>query len=348
MPLKIATWNIEHADRLLSPTPTAQVEERRRRIRQTLEEIAPDILCMQEGPRGEKAAHAFANLVLNGQWVPAVIDAAAVAGANDSLYQTKGTQWVWFMVRAELAQRCRIQPPAVWQAFTEMQTWRTNLWGEVIPTNHSHYRHPQLMVYRHDDGTEIEVIGVHLKSKINQLQVIRDAYGNLGGDYVREALEARVKLATEARNIREYIAAKFRQVPEPGVVVLGDCNDGPGHDFFETQYLFFDLITNLQGDVMIAERFFNHALFDFPGALRWTARYGDPVTGVPASQNPLLLDHILISQPLCRGTLPLKANAGAGRVEHEAFERNNAGAPANRRTSDHRPVSCTLDDVVAG
>jgi hypothetical protein len=162
---------------------------------------------------------------------------------------------------------------------------------------------------------------------------------------VQEALEARVKLATEARNIREYIAAKFRQVPDPAIVVLGDCNDGPGQDYFETQYLFFDLITNIQGDVLIAERFFNHALFDFPGELRWSARYRDDVLGIPASRNPLLLDHLLMSQPLVRGVLPIVANAHAGRVEHEAFERHNAGATSARKTSDHRPVSCTFDDA---
>jgi hypothetical protein len=162
---------------------------------------------------------------------------------------------------------------------------------------------------------------------------------------VKESLEARIKLATEARNIRDYIAAKFRQVADPAILVLGDCNDGPGHDFFETQYLFFDLISNIQGDVMVSERFFNHALFDFSGELRWTAKYADVVTGVTASRNPLLLDHVLISQPLCRGNLPLQANAGAGKVEHEAFERNNAAASSSRKSSDHRPVSCVLEDA---
>ena len=345
MPLKITTWNVEHADRLVSGSPTPAVKERQRRVRETIEEINPDILCIQEGPKGEKAAQAFSMLVLGNQWVPVLIDASAALGANDPLYEVKGTQWIWFLVRSNLATRCRIQPPSVWQAFTNMAAWQTNLWGEVRPTAHSHYRHPQLLIYRHDDGTELEVIGVHLKSKINQVEITRDEKGNLTAPYVREALEARIKLATEARNIRAYIAAQFQQKPEPAVMVLGDCNDGPGHDFFETQYLFFDLISNIQGDVLVAERFFNHSLFDFPGELRWTAKYSDPVTGVTASRNPLLLDHILISQPLCRGKLPLQANEGAGRVEHEAFERNNAGAPANRRTSDHRPVSCVLDDV---
>ena len=51
----------------------------------------------------------------------------------------------------------------------------------------------------------------------------------------------------------------------------------------------------------------------------------------------------MISQALCRVELPLVANAQAGQVEHEAFERANAGASTARRTSDHRPVSLRLE-----
>jgi hypothetical protein len=192
-------------------------------------------------------------------------------------------------------------------------------------------------------GEEMELIGVHLKSKINLNRLERDANGNIVGEFLTEALKTRVKLATEALDVRRYIEAKFEQKPAPGILILGDANDGPGRDYFETRYLYFDLATNLQGDVMRANRFFNHALFDFPEHLRWTARFSDPVMGIRASDNPLLIDHVLMSQALCRGELPLVANALAGRVEHEVFERANAGASATRVTSDHRPVSLQLE-----
>ena len=220
-----------------------------------------------------------------------------------------------------------------------------HFWGKEKSTKHSHYRHSQVLIYNIGQDQEIELIGVHLKSKINQEKIVRDANGDLVGEYVVEAMKARIELATEATNIRQYIAAKFEQVANPGILLMGDCNDGPGKDIFEDQYLFFDLISNLQGDVMIAERFFNHALFDFAGHLRWTAKYADEVSKIPASQNPLLLDHILISQPLCRSQLSLVVNERAGKVEHEAYERCNAGSKSNTKSSDHRPVSCKLDDA---
>lgn len=343
MPLKLTTWNVEHAGRLVGPNPSPAVTERRRRVRETLEAIDPDVVCLVEGPKGEVAISAFCQQVLASGWVPKLLSRPGEAlGTRDSAYEMKGTQWVWFLVRSALDGVSQLQPPSTWQAFTLAQSWPVHLWGKPAVSRHSHYRHPQVLIVDLEQGQQLEVIGVHLKSKINQKPIERDAAGNLTGEFLDEALEARIKLATEARNVRSYVAAKFHQVVSPGLVIMGDCNDGPGHDAFETGYLFFDLITNLQGEVLVAERFFNHALFDFPQDLRWTARFADEILDLPASRNPLLLDHILMSQPLCRGELPLIANPGAGRVEHEAYERANAGSRSSTRSSDHRPVTCVL------
>lgn len=346
MSLKVATWNLKHSNRLIDDDPNDHVVERRLRVRETIEEIDPDILCIQEGAKGEGAVDVFCNQVLDRKWVPIFLEGEDGAlGDNDKAYQTKGTQWIWFLVKPDLAGRCRLQSPQVWQAFIGGKTWPVNYWGEEKATNHSHYRHPQVLIYDMGNGHELELVGVHLKSKINREKILFDEENNLVGDYLSKATQARIKLATEARNVRSYIAAKFDQLSEPAILVMGDCNDGPGHDYFETQYLFFDLISNLQGDVMIAERFFNHALFDFSGHLRWTAQFSDPLRKLHPSPTKLLLDHILISQPLCRGTLPLEARAHSGQVEHEAFERANAGSNSKTVTSDHVPVTCQLSDV---
>lgn len=346
MSLKITSWNIEHAQKLIVDIPSAAVQNRRKRVLDTLTEINPDILCMLEGPAGEQKIDAFCTQVLNNRWVPILLRLPnEPLGIHDKEYQIKGTQWIWFLVKPELKDKCKLQSVTVWQSFIGTTEWTVYLWGEEKPTPHSHYRHPQVLLFDLGNGRQLELIGVHLKSKINKLPITRDAAGNLTGDYLKTALEARIELATEARNVRQYVEAKFNQSVNPGIMVMGDCNDGPGADEFETKYLFFDLISNIQGDVVVSEKFFNHALFDFPGHLRWSAKYRDdvPIPPIPASKNPLLLDHILISQSLCRGALPLKVNEHAGLVEHEAYERNNAAATANARTSDHRPVSCKLD-----
>ena len=46
---------------------------------------------------------------------------------------------------------------------------------------------------------------------------------------------------------------------KPAIFVMGDLNDGPGKEPFERESLFFDLVSNLQGDVFFAKRFLNHA-----------------------------------------------------------------------------------------
>lgn len=347
MPLKITTWNLKHADRLVANNPNSATLNRRQRVRATIEEIDPDILCLQEGPKGEQAIDAFCTQVLQDDWRPALLRQPAEAlGAQDAAYKTKGTQWIWFLVRAELQARCRLQAPEIWQALTNGQTWLVNYWGQVAVERHSHYRHPQVLLYDLDNDQRLELIGVHLKSKINQQTIERDAQGNLTGAYLNEALQARVKLATEARNVRQYLEAKANQLARPALLVMGDCNDGPGHDLFEQQYLFFDLLSNLQGDVIVAEQFLQHVLTTLPAQLRWSARFADEILGLTAANNPLLLDHLLVSRHLLSGALPLVLNRQASLVEHEAYESHNAGANNSTRTSDHRPVSCRLDEVV--
>jgi len=283
--------------------------------------------------------------VLDGAWQPVLLQRAGEAlGARNDEYDISGTRWIWFLVKQGLADRCRLQPPSVWQSFTGYKRWNVNYWGKLSPSRHDHYRHPQVLLVKIGHGHEVELIGLHMKSKVNKKRLRHDSDGNVIGAYLDEALKARVKLATEARDVRAYVDARFEQVSNPAILIMGDANDGPGHDHFEERHLFFDLVNNLQGNILNAERFFNHALFDFPPRLRWTAKYRNIVRNIPASKNPLLIDHILMSQALVRGDLPLKANAGADLVEHQAYERGNAGASAKRRTSDHRPVSLVLSD----
>ncbi len=294
---KLTTWNVQHAGRWLREPPGREVLERRARVRRTVREMAPDVLCIQEGPHGEHGALELAERVLDGTGlVPVLLPNEDGAGAGDKdrdrEYEQKGQQWIWFFVSAELAQRCRLQAPAVWQAYAGERSWPVRYWGDgaAVVARGAHYRHPQVLRVELDGrGASLEYIalrGLHLKSKVNRLPIERDEHGEPGAEYVAAATRARIRLATEARNVRAYVAARVAQQEAPAIVILGDCNDGPGLDYFERRYLFFDLLSNLQGDVVRAERFFHHALFDVPSRLRWTARFRDPVIGLPATRNP--------------------------------------------------------------
>ncbi len=139
-------------------------------------------------------------------------------------------------------------------------------------------------------------------------------------------------------------------------MVCGDMNDGPGREFFERQFLFFDLISNIQGDVFFSSRFLNHALFDFEEHLRWTTEFNDKIemwaqanfqyydqmpSGIDMTQRQLI-DHILFTQAFTGRTTGPKVKSQAGFVEHTIHEKINAVLPASRKTSDHRPVSVEI------
>jgi len=176
-----------------------------------------------------------------------------------------------------------------------------------------------------------------MKSKFNRANPFAADGTTLRAEFVEKALRARVKLATEATNVRAYIEARFAQEPDPAIFVLGDMNDGPGKERFEREYLFFDLISNVQGDVFFARRFLNHALFDFAEDLRWSVFFKDKID--PERSPKILLDHILFTQRLVRDNQLPRIDPGAGFVERPVHERINAVRSSRNQTSDHAPVS---------
>lgn len=230
---------------------------------------------------------------------------------------------------------------------------------------HAHYRHPQVLIVT-VGNRRVDIIGCHLKSKFGG-----DDYGAAGllrqlppdtltADQIRlirkveqTAVASRIKLTTEATNIRYYIENRFRNEPDPICFVLGDLNDGVGKEVFERKYLFHDAISNLQGDVFFANRFLNHALFDFAADHRWTAQFSD--VWDPGRQPEILLDHIVFTQAVSGNdafaTSGMRVFAGAGRVEHEIHNAVNAVFDSvDDHTSDHRPVTVDItyeSDLVA-
>lgn len=352
--LKVTTWNIEHFARVLAD-PSPAMQRRRAAIAEEITLINPDILCIVEGPGDLTLLQAFVDDAngLNGRYRIPVIDGtialleAAPGNPRDALsdlYQMQGTdrtgnQWIWFLVRDQVFQNATqgfLQDPLVWNQFVGATRWPVNFWGDMSTRAHRHWRHPQVLVLEFE-GVRAEFIGMHLKSKINRRAPF-DANGDLRRDYAEEAIKARIKLATEAENVRKYINARFGQEPAPRIFVLGDANDGPGKRFFERQHLFFDLLSNLQGNVFFARQFLNHCLFDFDDQLRWSTDFRDPIE---PDQRLQLIDHILFTQSLVIDNQFPRIEAGAGFVEHMIHETVNA-ALVGADTSDHRPISVTV------
>ncbi|MEX0749209.1 MAG: endonuclease/exonuclease/phosphatase family protein [Dehalococcoidia bacterium] len=329
--MKITSWNVAHLDKLLKPNLNANQLRRREAIVEEISELDADVLLVLEGPKGEAAIDDVAAQLLNGEYV--------AVKAADGLYATSGTQWIWFLVKPALAGQTSLLPVATWDALCG-QRWPCYFWGDFSEVSHGHYRHPQVLVLETPE-LRAEFIGLHLKSKfVNQGERLWNGTQAERQEFIREALKARVKLTTEATNVRRYIDRKFEQVEHPAIFVMGDLNDGPGKEYFEERYLFFDLISNIQGDVFFANKFLNHALFDGQDNLRWSVDFEDFVD--PQRDPHILLDHVLFTQPLTDGSLSWEVQPHAGLVEHEIHALVNAPLPSSAKTSDHRPVSVQI------
>jgi hypothetical protein len=301
-------------------------------IQVEIERINPDILCVLEGPNGESKIDTVTADIFNGRYRP--------VKALDGEYRQRGTQWIWFLVKQDLLEKCSLLPASIWSEFTEGSNWDVNYWGNFTPEKHEHYRHPQVLIFELE-GIRIEFIGLHLKSMfVNQGESMWNAGGERRQKYIHDALKARIKMSTEATNVRKYIDKKFEQLEKPAIFVLGDLNDGPGKDYFEKQYLFFDLISNIQGSIFEAQKFLNHALFDYPDHLRWSVFFKD---FIDLEREPrILLDHIMFTQPLTNWDINVCVEPHAGYIEHQIHDEVNATLTRTQKTSDHKPVSVII------
>lgn len=328
-------------DPATTATHKQRLQHRLNGIYQVINEIAPDILCITEGPAGESGID---------QFVSGLPGYSAIKRLAGDSYHQKGQQWIWFLVTNALTPAASLLPIQVWHEYTELASpvsehksrWPVYWWGQIDTAYHAHYRHPQVLVLMLN-GIRLELIGGHFKSKLTTTGSFASSDPERRRAYIEATVQNRIKLGTEAQNVRYYIDQRFRQEPSPAILVMGDLNDGPGKELIERQFMFFDLLNNLQGDVFEAGKFLNHALFDYPGDLNWTVYFKD---AIDPGRNPyILLDHIMFTQALVRGQIPLQIQPHAGKVEHEIFDRANAMLGSGLRLSDHRPVSCVISQV---
>lgn len=334
--LKVTSWNIEWLDTLLKEPIDNKKQIRIDAIKQEIFQIDADVLCMLEGVKGEIKIDAFCSDVLEEKYF------AVKSASND--YKQKGRQWIWFLVKENLIDKVSLLPTKIYDKFAGA-SWQVNYWGDFKSTIHRHYRHPQVLVLNWHN-TRLELIGLHTKSKFvfGGESAWKDE-GVKREKFIIKAIKARIKMTTEVANVRKYIDKKFEQVSNPAILVMGDLNDGPGKEFFEKRYIFFDLLSNLQGDVFSAKKYLNHALFDFDEDLRWTCYFKDFID--PERNPKILLDHILFTQGLVDNSLPIKIGSKSGYIEHEIHELVNASNPKYANTSDHKPVSLIIKKISA-
>lgn len=385
---KVTSWNIEHSHSLLGDANGTDAKRKRHalaRIEAIKEEITAlnaDILFVSEGPRGEDLARAFFAEVAPDY------DLVLRPGQDDDSYGMKGgnsftgQQWLWFLIKKDTPITGSLLHLDQWNALTEQSAGESyknssNRWKASFPKmaggtddepeqidfsiseTHGHWRHPQVL-QANIDGSFVEFIGCHLKSKYNDVKPAGDpaddSFFENNPKLVTELIKARVKITTECTDLRHYIDARFQANQDAAIVVMGDLNDGPGKERIERRFMYHDLIGSLQGDVFYARRFLNHALFDAKDSERWSVHFEDKLD--PGRDPHILLDHILFSQAMTRShwseeTLaplinrPYLARSKGGLVEHEVHHQVTSTRFKYAMTSDHKPVSMHFDRASA-
>jgi endonuclease/exonuclease/phosphatase family metal-dependent hydrolase len=307
----------------------ANVDALCRRVAQVITSLAPDILCIQEGPSDRREMELFVSTYL-------------ADGAGQSRYSVFGgydgsAQKIYILVnRWGPGLNPRVPDDPLTQALSE--DWQCDVEGDFTLQPYHFTRRPVVIDCDYEDMV-LRVVGLHTKSKfISNGEAL---WNNLARrpEFIRDALKARRRISIESVRIRRYLDDLLTQNPHHAIVVLGDCNDGPGADYFEDRYLTHNLTDILLGSTFQPALQFEHAfLYRLPQAQRFTALFRDFVED--NEEKALVLDHILVS-PVLRSGGGISAGLLNGGIGHQAFmdaTDDTAASGREKAPSDHRPV----------
>lgn len=309
--VRIGTWNLENfappSRASASPDDSAAYEAKLANLAAMIVDLGPDVLAVQEVLNPV----ALADLVkrLPGTWRTALADPDG-----------RGIR-VGFLSRAALT---RVEQVTNFPA--GLGPVPVDDVGRVL----TGLGRPGLRARIRRDGWAIDVISVHLKSKLLTFPGGRFSASD-EDERARFGVYALHRRAAEAAGIRAYATWLLTEEPGAGVVVAGDLNDEP--EAATTQILHgppgsevgtggFD-----RPDAGDAQRLWNTAAF-IDAEQRWSRLYRG---------RREFIDHVLVSHALI-GDIK---GATTGGVEVDSI----GDQPAERRNktaSDHRPVLVDL------
>jgi hypothetical protein len=329
--LRIGSYNIEWFDELFNPDNTVKTGQKEQArisaIGQVLSEMDPDVLGICEAPntkvsgtdRTEAKLEAFAAAV--GIRANRAMTGIISAGRQE-LALLYDPQTITVAHDPGGAAGSRSNPPFDGTFYFDTDDDR-------IKEEYKFYRPPlEAKVQIVGTSTEFWLILVHTKSKgiFNSMDMVH---------FERESLRNRRKLFAECSWIRKRVDEWLDSGRQ--VVVMGDVNDGPGHDYYEATFG-RSAVEIIMGDLFSPER----VLKNLAGMPKWnaygwtpsTARFEDPL--IRQKTVNVLIDHVLVSQGL-----PLTAKPH--RIWNPYVDANLAGLkPALTAASDHFPVTLDL------
>ena len=331
--MRILNWNIEWMNRWFSGNANpkwgsnslteAKAREAAGRVARVIKAIDPDLVCLQEGPSATEEMDLFLTEFL--------ADANGAPLYTALIGKDGGAQKLYGM--AKVGGLVTHMDYALDQKTLELEdVWDADVDGDLFLEPYDFTRKPLVL---NVDGANIQpfkIINVHTKSKHVQRGQSLWQDPARRQEFVAQAMTARRRISAEGYRLRHYLDEMLKANNDARIIVTGDFNDGPGHDFFERSYLTHNVADIVLGSTFYPRLIFNHPILErVSPASQFTARFDDFIDNI--MDRPLLLDHFLVSPALVDEITD-------ARIAHDEFEDEIEGSGSSRehRPSDHRPI----------
>ena len=356
---KITTWNIEWMISIfngrwsdwdgtipdsfpgrslgsITLAPISDVPALCTRIANVIDAVAPDILCIQEGPPREEQMQHFVDTFLGGDW--------HVIGSN------RRSQRLYLLVRDGLqdAVEATDYDDLAFKPFWNDQPYYP--WGKIARDDRGlqdAFRRPLAFRFRPDgaNGPVLHGLNVHTKSKFSKLKHAHQ-WIDRDEEAIFDALLQRQKLSAEIQMVRAYVEALLADEGNAtNFLLLGDLNDGPAAELLEEEFLIHNIVDELAGTILNPKSRLIHAMTDATLQTATTTKFHNPLEGGALTEE--LIDHIMVTSPLLEGTAGLTLPKPDTQVETDAYNAqiDDTFAEQDRMKypSDHLPVSCEIE-----
>jgi len=317
---RVMAYNIEHMNRMFLNEVITKDEDKERatKIAQVIKDIKPHVLGISEAANDVDEHNHFISTYLSGE------------GYKIAMGVSRGAQNLVIYYRDPFI------PVSTDAELDFYDPWQLDLDDDKVVERFAWDRKPLEVVFKIGaNGPKVMVILVHSKSK-GVFSVVDLA------NFQKISLGNRKRLVAQALKLRErldQLISPENSDPLP-VIVMGDMNDGPGLDAFES-IVGKSFVETVIGSVFEPDGIFHNVLWHMTGTSKtrnelWTADFPDPIVNNPLGwEHRIWIDHILVSPNMLENDSPIKYVMDSG----EIGDKN----PDSRKASDHFPVHCEIE-----
>lgn len=311
------SYNIEHMNKMFkNDTVKPSKTERAGSIAQVIQNISPHVLGICEAANAEAEHEHF-------------IDNYLLSSDYDLAHgKSRGGQNLVFYYRDPFSL------VSIDDAYSSYEPWIADINKDGLKERHKWERRPLEAVFEiGPGGPQVRVILLHTKSK-GIFDVVDFQ------DFQKISLANRTRLLGQALMFRDRLDELIQQPNSLPIVVMGDCNDGPGPDPYE-KVIGKSFVETITGSVNYPSGIFHNTMWWMTEDSKkrktlWTADFPDPIVAHPLRyRHRVWIDHILVSPDTLQAgnTVRYVPNTGGIGVKDATA----------RKASDHYAVYCDIE-----